>query len=165
MRGHWRYLGYVVRHKWHVGVELFRRGLILRALFHDWDKFLPRMFFPYSRFFYKPDGTPQVRRDKTGYYKPSDTGDRDFDLAWLGHVRRSPHHWQYWVLPDEDGDHVFPMGHNDVKEMVCDWIGAGLAQGKPDVAEWWKRNQHKMQFAPETLGLIRVEFSRSGIRT
>jgi hypothetical protein len=141
------YLSYVLRHKWYVGVECMKRGLVLRALLHDWDKFLPSMFVSYARFFYEPDGTSRVQRTKTGYYKPTDTGDRAFDLAWLGHVRRSPHHWQYWVLPDEDGDAVFPMDEADLLEMICDWKGAGRAQGTPDTRAWWEQNNQRMSIS------------------
>jgi len=52
-----RYLKYLIRHKWFV----FRAGLklkvsIWRLLIHDWTKFLPSEFFPYLRKFYGPVG-------------------------------------------------------------------------------------------------------------
>lgn len=144
MRGHWEYLKYVLCHKWHVGLELLKAGMVLRAILHDWDKLLPSMFFPYSRYFYLPDGSQRPRRDATGHYKPTGTGDDAFDRAWLEHANRSRHHWQFWIMPDGDGGHVLPMDPKDVAEMVCDWIGAGRAQGKPDVGAWWIANGNRM---------------------
>jgi ribosomal protein L28 len=42
--------------------------------------------------------------------------------------------------------------------MLCDWIGAGKAQGKVspkddylyETRRWWKANNHKMQLHPNT---------------
>jgi hypothetical protein len=34
--------------------------------------------------------------------------------------------------------------------MVADWIGAGLAQGKPDVLGWYLANEHKMLLHSDT---------------
>ena len=99
MRRYTSYFWYVVRHKWFVALECWKRGLFWRGLVHDWHKFLPSEFVPYARFFHESDGSPKVRRDSTGYYKPESTGDYSFDWAWFLHTRRSKHHWQGWVLP------------------------------------------------------------------
>ena len=42
-----RYLSYVIRHRWFVMIECFKRGLIWRGLTHDLSKFHPSEFFPY----------------------------------------------------------------------------------------------------------------------
>lgn len=103
MRAHLKYLRYVARHKRFVFEEGRKLGLGLwQLLVHDWSKFLPSEWNPYVRFFYGEKGTPIQRRDKTGYYKPTDTGDADFDFAWLLHQKRNPHHWQWWCLPEDD---------------------------------------------------------------
>jgi hypothetical protein len=93
MKRHWEYLKYVVRHRWFVMLACFQHGLIWRGLVHDLSKFLPSEWFPYARFFYEPNGTKKTRRDKSGYYKPTDTGDSAFDFAWLLHQKRNRHHW------------------------------------------------------------------------
>ena len=152
MRRHTAYLWYVLRHKWYVGIECFRRGMIWRGIKHDWSKFLPSEWFPYARFFYQPNGAKNVKRDSTGYYKPYDTGDYAFDFAWLLHQKRNRHHWQWWILPEDDGGtKVLDMHHKDRLEMFCDWIGAGLAQGHGrDVAPWYEKNKGKMQMSEYT---------------
>jgi len=161
MGAHWRYLRYVVRHKWFVLVECWRRGLIWRGLVHDWHKLLPSEWVPYARFFY---GKP--RRDTTGYYKPTDTGDAAFDFAWLLHQKRGDHHWQWWMLPeDEGGVKVLPMSSAARLEMVCDWMGAGRAQGfvgkdgLPEVATWYARNKAKMQLHAETRAWVEAQLA------
>jgi Family of unknown function (DUF5662) len=147
---HFRYLLYVVRHKYFVLVECWRRGLVWRGVIHDWSKFLPSEWFPYANFFY-PYGKPRQVRDATGYYKPTDTGDRAFDFAWHLHQKRNRHHWQWWVLPEDDGgEKVIAMREPYRTEMLCDWKGAGRAQGKPDTRAWYSSNRSKMRLHPST---------------
>jgi len=149
---YWKYLKYVVRHKWYVMIECFKRGLIWRGLVHDISKLFPSEFIPYANFFY--GSAIEKGRNSTGYYKPTETGDEEFDFAWLLHQKRNKHHWQWWVLPeDEGGIKVIEMEPKYRTEMLCDWIGAGKAQGhfspKKDplreTKHWWKENNHKMQ--------------------
>ena len=164
-----RYLRYVLVHKWFVMIECFKRGLFWRGLVHDLSKLRPSELFPYARHFY--GGEPQVR-DRTGYYKPTDTGDPAFDAAWFWHQKRNDHHWQWWTMPDEPPRHwsrtapgqapskVFPMSAAARAEMLCDWKGAGRAQGTPDVGAWYRVNVGKMLLHPETSRWIEAELAR-----
>lgn len=154
-----KYLSYVIRHKWHVMIACFKRGLIWRGLVHDMSKFMPSEFGPYMRYFYGKKSSDITRgRDETGYYKPYDTGDLKFDWAWLLHQKRNDHHWQYFILPlDDGGFKAMPMTEDALQEMVCDWVGAGLAQGKPDIIGWYKKNCDKMILHPETRKLVERE--------
>lgn len=165
MRRHWQYLKYVIRHKLFVfdacaqymtwGEPVFSLKLLLRSLIHDWDKFLPDEWFPYARFFYEPDGTKAQRRDSTGYYKAAETGNDAFDFAWLLHQKRNDHHWQWWTLPlDDGGIKVLNMSRLAKTEMICDWRGAGAAQGFPNTWEWYTKNKNKMQLHEDVRGWI-----------
>ena len=147
-----QYMSYLLRHKWYVFKECREHGLFWRGVFHDMSKFRPSEFIPYMNYFYGRN-----TRDKTGYYKPTDTGDKAFDFAWLLHQKRNDHHWQWWILPeDEGGVKILPMPEIAVKEMLCDWRGAGKAQGsKLTTSEWFEYNHHKMQLHEETERLIR----------
>jgi hypothetical protein len=154
-----QYLRYVVVHKWWVMVYCFRAGLYWRGLVHDLSKLLPSEFFPYARFFYVKKAKV---RDETGYYKPTDTGDAAFDFAWLLHQKRNDHHWQWWILPeDEGGVKVLPMSETARVEMLCDWRGAGRALGTPDVVAWYRKNGHKMQLHDETRDWVEAELGCS----
>lgn len=158
MARHWQYLKYVLRHKWFVlqagrdlGVPLWQ------LLMHDWDKFLPDEWFPYANFFFDSQGNKINRRSKTGYYKPTDTGDAAFDYAWLLHQKRNKHHWQWWVLPEDSGGvKLLPMPDVYRREMLADWRGAGRAQGTPDTLAWYIANKEKMQLHPETRAWIEI---------
>jgi hypothetical protein len=145
-----KYASYVLRHKWFVLVGCFKMGLYWRGLTHDISKMFPSEWFPYANFFYGVKSKPV--RDKTGYYKPTDTGDKEFDFAWLLHQKRNDHHWQWWVLPEDDGgEKVLPMSHEATLEMVCDWRGAGMAQGHGiDSIPWYTKNKDKMRLHPRT---------------
>jgi len=147
-----RYLGYVLRHKWYVFRASRDLGIPWRGLVHDLSKFRPSELLPYARYFYEPDGSPRTRRDKTGYYKAAETGDHAFDIAWMHHQHRNPHHWQYWVLPlDDGGVRALRMPEEYVLEMVADWRGASLAQGYgSDVVPWYLEHMHLMTLHPET---------------
>jgi hypothetical protein len=116
------------------------------------SKFLPSEFFPYVDFFYgTPGSSITTKRDDSGYYKPTDTGHAGFDHAWFLHQRRNDHHWQWWVLPcDGGGMKAIEMARDAVVEMVCDWKGAGRAQGKPDILGWYERHRQKMELHPNT---------------
>jgi len=118
-------------------------GLMWQGLIHDWSKFLPSEFFPYANHFY---GDISRGRDKTGYYKPTNTGDKNFDFAWLLHQKRNMHHWQWWVLPKNGGKSIalnMPLRYR--KEMLCDWRGASRAQSQSsNVYFWYGKNRHRM---------------------
>lgn len=161
MIAHLKYLEYVLRHKWFVFLACLHYGLVWRGIKHDWHKFLPDEWFPYVRFFYGKKGEPTQRRDATGYYKPTDTGNSAFDFAWLLHQKRADHHWQWWVLPeDEGGVKVLEMSDVARKEMIADWRGAGKAQGSPNTWEWWEANKHKLQLHPTTRIWVEVEIAK-----
>ena len=152
MMPHLRYLRYVLRHKWYVFLACRRLGVPLRqAILHDWSKFLPVEWFPYVRFFYGPR---PIQRDATGYYDAASVGG-DFDRAWLHHQHFNAHHWQHWVLRQDDGSfRALPMPERFAREMVADWIGAGRAQGKPDVRGWYAANREKLLLDPATRSYV-----------
>lgn len=159
MKRYTQYLKYVLKHKWYVMRECFREGMYWRGIMHDMSKFRPSEFVPYAKHFYHSDGTLIPIRDSTGYYKPTDTGDPTFDFAWLLHQKHNRHHWQWWVLPEDDGGlKTMKMSPRYVKEMLCDWIGAGKANGFVSPADnryletrvWYKKNKDNMVLHPET---------------
>jgi len=156
MHKHLKYLKYVLRHKWFVFVECCKIGYPFLGIIHDWSKLLPSEFFPYAEHFYgRTSKGIKTGRDETGYYKPTDTGDKAFDFAWLLHQKRNKHHWQWWILPeDEGGIIVMEMFVRYRLEMLCDWFGAGRAQGTPDVNAWYQKNKDKMRLHPTTRGSV-----------
>jgi len=148
------YLKVVLWHKWFVFRSCLRLGVPLWiALVHDWRKFLPREFFPYARNFYNIDGTKRKIRDATGAYNPA-VQNVEFQLAWLDH-QRARHHWQSWCVIGDSGKlSPQPMPEVFVREMIADWMGAGLAYDNYDPHGWYAVNAKNMILANETKKMI-----------
>ena len=154
---HLKYLRYIVRHKWFVLVECWKRGLYWRGLVHDLSKLRPSEWFPYAQYFYGDntgEGLEAIGRFGCCEAAPYGFYAKDrFNFAWLHHQNRNKHHWQYWVRIDDNQSYrgPMPMPAKYRAEMLCDWIGAGRAiTGKRDVAGWYRKNKDKMLLHPET---------------
>lgn len=166
MKQHLKYLSYVVRHKWFVLCACWKRGLYWQGVVHDWSKFLPSEWFPYAAFFYGPK-LPEWHEVSAGQrmagypYELTKTYRSDqFDLAWLKHQHRSPHHWQHWVLREDSGDtKLLRMPHKYVLEMLSDWDGAGRAiTGKSGgTSAWYAKNRAKILLHWETRTFVDME--------
>jgi len=141
IQAHWKYLQYVLRHKWYVFLACLKYGLIWQGITHDWSKFLPSEWNAYVQYFYG---------NHEGNVKEQWKG--KFDEAWNHHQKRQPHHWQYWVLMNDSGSVVaLPMPDKFRKEMIADWRGAGKAiTGKDDTPNWYIKNRDKMNLHPDT---------------
>ncbi|MBC8460059.1 MAG: hypothetical protein H8D67_18885 [Deltaproteobacteria bacterium] len=142
-----KYLRYVIRHKWYVLIECWGYGRFWQGITHDWSKFLPSEWFPYARYFYEEyPNAPEIYHQQPGYTGLTRQNvESQFDVAWLHHIHHNAHHWQHWVLiQDEDDDKVLPIPRKYLIEMLCDWKGAGKAQGTPDTIAWYEKHKEKM---------------------
>ena len=155
MKPYFKYLIGLLRHKWFVFLGCLKMNAPLHlAVFHDWTKFLPIEFFPYVRQFYNSDGTKRDVRDATGAYDPTAQA-ADFQFAWLHH-QRNKHHWQAWCVMG-DGGSLSPlqMPEKYVREMIGDWIGAGMSYNcRPNPRPWYKANKRHMILHDHTRALI-----------
>lgn len=150
MKKHWKYLKYIIRHKWFVMKVCFSYKLYVSGIFHDLSKFCSSEWGPYAEFFYGKNRPVQKGNSIT---KDDSEAQRAFDRAWLTHQHRNPHHWQYWILRQDDGQtKVLRMPAAYVIEMVCDWVGAGRAiQGKKSNArKWYSLQKDKIRLHPDT---------------
>ena len=68
-------------------IELPNVDYELMILLHDDTKTVPSEYEPYDEYFY-------------GKHK-KDTLQK-FRYAWLEHIHRNPHHWQHWILRNDD---------------------------------------------------------------
>jgi Family of unknown function (DUF5662) len=159
---HLKYAGYLIRHKWFVyRAGLWTRAPLWRLIIHDWSKFLPSEWVPYANYFY---GGAQPKERKIAYFhQPGDELGKRFDKAWLLHIHRQPHHWQHWVLrEDEGGTKCLEMPHHFVREMVADWLGAGRTQtGKWGIRDWYDKNKNNIRIHDNTRLL--VEYLLAGL--
>ena len=127
-----KYLRYVIKHKLFVFEACIEEGLFLQGITHDLSKFLPDEFIPYMNHFYGKEKSDKIKEA--------------FNIAWLKHQRRNKHHWQWWILvQDEEKTKKIEMKHKYCIEMICDWKGAGKAiTGKDDIIPWYNRNKDKI---------------------
>ena len=143
-----KYATTVCKHKLYMAVGAVKvGGVSFRAvLFHDLSKFSLSEFGPY--------------RDK---FVPTEelnsSVDWHFKLAWEHHYGNNRHHWQYWWYGDQDM--ISPMPEQYVREMVADWIAAGMAYetDKPflkrmDILPWVSNNLPKMKLHDTTKSLV-----------
>lgn len=144
---HLRYLRYVLVHKWFVFRACLWLGVPLwQALIHDWTKFTPAEWGAYVRRFGAGRGSQWT----------SDADPAEFHMAWKHHWTHNPHHWEYW-LPEPVCDTLvapLPMPERYVREMVADWYGAGMAQGKPDIRGWYETHKDKRLLHPQTTARV-----------
>ena len=69
----------------------------------------------------------------------------DFNRAWLLHIHRNPHHWQHWVLINDDpdeGEIVMEMPLNHIIEMICDWWAFSWKAGNLyEIFNWYDEHR------------------------
>ena len=160
---YFKYFKSLMRHKWFVFKECCKLGIPIRGLLHDSSKFLPSEFIPYARYFY---GDYMLLKDlqnihgdaRLWYNGPTrEEVNTELDRAWLKHQNRNKHHWQYWMLVNDDDGMVvtLKMPRKYIKEMVADWIGAGIAfTGKDNVINWYAKNKDNMRIDRSTRKII-----------
>lgn len=95
---------------------------IMNAEHHDESKYSKEEYEPYDAYFYGGNKSYEVVMN--------------FNKAWLHHIHNNPHHWQHWVLINDDAstnENGIPYEHKlnnltalempleYVYEMIADW--------------------------------------------
>lgn len=99
---------------------------------HDASKYGSEEYDAYDSYFYG---------SKTRAVKEA------FNRAWLHHIHNNPHHWQYWVLleddPDTGNDYIcVEMPPRYVIEMIADWWSFSFKCGNlREIFSWY--DEHK----------------------
>lgn len=67
----------------------------------------------------------------------------DFNYAWLKHIHRNPHHWQYWVLKhDDEPEEALEMPYPYIIEMICDWWSFSFKNGNlKEIFGWYEKHK------------------------
>ena len=98
---------------------------------HDASKYEDDEFNAYCNYFYPCEG---FEKDQNA-----------FDLAWLIHQHRNPHHWQHWVLMRDSGEkQPLDMPIPEIVNMVADWHSFSKKDPKSTAAAWYEKNKSKM---------------------
>lgn len=81
-----------------------------------------------------------------------------FNRAWLMHIHRNPHHWQYWVLINDEpkeGTILIEMPYPYIIEMICDWWAFSWIKG--DLSEmfaWYKDHEAYIKLHNNTCSIV-----------
>lgn len=127
--------------------QLTRKSLISYIEKHDASKFTVDEYEPYDDYFYGKSGKTAAEISAI---------DEEFDYAWLNHIHQNPHHWQHWVLFEDDGrTKGLEMPELAVYEMVADWWSFSWKEGKLDeIFDWYEKHKDKMILHPKTRKLV-----------
>ena len=150
------YDNYLREHKENVrkGLEWLRENLpeVLRdelgfheiEFEHDFSKDMPDEYMAYEAYFYGGNRSYKVVND--------------FRKAWLTHIHRNPHHWQHWVLINDDPDEgmvALDMPHNYIIEMICDWWAFSWAKGDLyEIFKWYDAHKRYMKLSDKTRNTV-----------
>lgn len=101
---------------------------------HDNSKMGPEEYKPYDDYFYGGNRSYKVVRD--------------FNYAWLHHIHNNKHHWQYWVLANDDpkdGTVGLEMPLEYVYEMIADWWSFSWKSGDlTEIFDWYDKHKERM---------------------
>lgn len=79
---------------------------------------------------------------------------QDFRRAWLRHIHQNRHHWQHWILINDDpneGEILMDMPINDIIEMICDWWAFSWAKGNLyEIFSWYDAHKDYMKLSDHT---------------
>ena len=79
---------------------------------------------------------------------------QNFKYAWMHHQHRNPHHWQYWVLVNDDpgeGIVALPMPMRYIYEMIADWWTFSWASGDlASIFSWYEAHKDYMMLHKTT---------------
>lgn len=146
-----KYLGHfktIVKHKWYVFNSCRKSGIVWRGLTHDLSKLSFTEFVSSAKFFSGVKSPIAAQKEKYGY-----------SVAWANHKGKNTHHWEHWVDWTHGELYCMKMPIADVKELLCDWIGAGKAYNKAkwsaeEAPNYYYDRRENMLFHSETRELI-----------
>ena len=111
---------------------------------HDKSKDLEDEYNAYDDYFYGGNRSFEVVQN--------------FRYAWLKHIHRNEHHWQHWVLINDDpneGEIIMDMPYNCIIEMICDWWAFSWNKGKLDeIFVWYDEHKNYMKLSEKTRNVV-----------
>ena len=114
---------------------------------HDDSKWEGCEYDAYDDYFYGKEG-----RDEEDIKVINDS----FNYAWLHHIHNNPHHWQYWVLLEDEGKtKALEMPESCVYEMISDWWSFSWKTGNlSEIFKWYDEHKDRMVLHEKTRKLV-----------
>ena len=113
---------------------------------HDYSKNSTAEYNPYDQYFYGGNRSYAVKLA--------------FDYAWLHHIHNNPHHWQYWVLLEDDPETGVPFKALQIPlpyifEMIADWWTFSWKNNNLfEIFDWYADHRHKQFIHPESRKML-----------
>lgn len=115
---------------------------------HDNSKYSIEEYPAYDAYFYGGEKTQEVKDD--------------FDYAWLHHQNGNPHHWQFWVLIEDDKKNggglslrALEMPLCYVYEMIADWWTFSWRNNNlMEIFEWYDGHREVMVLHEKTREVV-----------
>lgn len=130
---------------------------------HDSAKYTDDEYDAYDDYFYGGNRSYAVKRA--------------FDYAWLDHIHRDPHHWQYWILFEDDPKKedqnnspydgpkkedrnnppykALEMPVHYVLEMIADWWSFSWKdKNLTEIFNWYTDHENTVILHPKTKKLV-----------
>ena len=107
---------------------------------HDMSKYNKDEYEAYDNYFYGNNKSFEVVEQ--------------FNKAWLTHIHRNPHHWQYWILINDDPNEkekLIDMPDCYIIEMICDWWSFSWNKNNlKEIFKWYDERKHHMKMSDYT---------------
>lgn len=109
---------------------------------HDESKYSTEEYNAYDQYFYGGNRSYKVVQD--------------FNYAWLHHIHQNPHHWQYWVLLEDDPEaglpyKTLPIPLPYIFEMIADWWSFSWKSGNLfEIFNWYAEHRDKQYIDPNS---------------
>lgn len=155
LKQYYNHLKTITKHKMIVMKLCFKCGYFKRGLLHDLSKYGPTEFIASAKHFQGTRSPIDAEKEELGY-----------SLAWQHHQNHNPHHWEYWIDYNNNGEPVaVKIPYEYVVEMVCDWVGAGIVYSKTkcdfnipyvEPIEYYFNHLKGRHFHHQTQGLIEI---------
>jgi hypothetical protein len=139
--------------------DMFEMSVLENAIIpeHDKSKYDKEEYDAYDAYFYGGNKSFEVVEE--------------FNRAWLHHIHMNHHHWQHWILINDDpgeGEIILDMPDVYIIEMICDWWAFSHKSGNLyEIFEWYKSHKKNMilhentkKFIEELLDKIKKELDK-----
>ena len=120
---------------------------MLNADIHDQSKWTVEEYDAYDKYFYGDHVRPPEVQSA-------------FDRAWLHHIHQNPHHWQHWVLLEDDPNlgsfgKILDMPLEYVYEMIADWwTFSWKNKNLMEIFNWYAAHRDNIRLSAKTRMIV-----------
>ena len=127
-----------------IGLDVNSFDISSNVFIHDDSKYSKEEYDAYDAYFYGGKRTKEIKDN--------------FNYAWLHHIHNNPHHWQYWVLINDDpnnGTVALDIPYKYVVEMICDWWSFSWSNDNLyEIFDWYDKHKDYMILSKNTRELV-----------